>query len=72
MNNLLRGRLLSVLMIGVALISLGCTANQEPSKLETKLANLAKEVVIPMEAKNRRNPLPANKETIEQGRELYM
>ncbi|MBI4165208.1 MAG: hypothetical protein HY508_05685 [Acidobacteria bacterium] len=72
MKHFRRGLELSVLLTGVALIFLGCTANVEPSKLETKLANMAKEVVIPMEAKNRKNPLPANKEIIEQGRELYM
>ncbi len=72
MNNHWQGLLWSVPMTAAALFSLGCTANLEPSKLETKLANMAKEVVIPMEAKNRKNPLPANQEVIEQGRELYM
>ena len=72
MNNRWRDLPWSVLITAVLVFTQGCTANEEPSKLETKLANMAKQVVIPLEAKNRKNPLPADKETIEQGRELYM
>ena len=56
----------------LALFALGCTANEVPSNLETTLANMAKGVVIPMEARNLKNPQPANKEVIQQGRELYL
>lgn len=71
MSNGLRGLQLRVLLGGLALFALDCTANKQPSKLETALANLAKDVVIPMEAKNLKNPLSANDEVIHQGRELY-
>ena len=43
-----------------------CTANQQPSRLETTLANMAKDVVIPLEAANRKNPFPASQEVLEQ------
>jgi mono/diheme cytochrome c family protein len=50
----------------------GCTANKTPSKVEAALANMAKDVVIPMEAENKANPLPADRVTLEEGRELYL
>jgi mono/diheme cytochrome c family protein len=72
MNKRLRGLQLRVLLGSLALFALGCTANKQPSKIETALANMAKDVVIPMEAKNLKNPLPANDEIIQQGREIFV
>ncbi len=62
-----------VLVVGTlgALIS-GCTAHKQPSKLETTLANMAKDVTIPIQAKNVTNPLPASQEVIQQGEQIYM
>lgn len=58
--------------LGAAAVFLAsCTANKEPSKIETALANMAKDVVIPIEAQNRKNPLPSNDEVVGQGREIF-
>jgi mono/diheme cytochrome c family protein len=49
-----------------------CTANQQPSKIETTLANAAKDVVIPLEARDLKNPLPSNDQVLGQGEQAYM
>lgn len=61
-----------IILVLLAVILAGCTANKQPSRMETALANMAKDVVIPMEAKNQKNPLAASEEVIQQGREIYM
>lgn len=48
-----------------------CTANKRPSKVETILANAAKDVAIPIQATNLQNPFPANPGSIERGRQVY-
>lgn len=50
----------------------GCTANKKPSNIEAALANMAKDVVIPMEAKNKKNPLNVNEQTVNEGQVIYM
>ncbi len=50
----------------------GCTAHKQPSRVETTLANMAKDVVIPIEAENLKNPLPWNDEVIRQGQQVYL
>jgi hypothetical protein len=39
---------LGVLGAVLGTLMLGCTAHQQPSRAETALANMAKDVVIPM------------------------
>lgn len=56
----------------VAVFLSGCTAAKKPSTVETTLANMAKDVVIPIEAENRKSPLPENEQTLKGGRELYL
>src|SRR3989449_4462355 len=56
----------------LAVLILGCTAKKQPSKLETTLANMAKDVVIPIEATTLKTPLPASEEVIAQGQQAYM
>jgi mono/diheme cytochrome c family protein len=53
-------------------LMLGCTAHQQPSRIETTLANAAKDVVIPIEAEHKQNPLPESEEVLNQGREIYL
>ena len=53
-------------------LMLGCTAHQQPSRVETALANAAKDVVIPIQAENTKNPLPDSQEVLNQGRELFL
>ena len=65
------------LMLGVisammgALLT-GCTADKQPSKEETSLANAAKDVVIPLEAGKKRNPLPETDEVVSQGQQVFV
>lgn len=61
-------------LVGVGVLVLlasGCPAGKQPSKLETALANMAKDVVIPLEAQNLKNPLPATDEVAHEGEILY-
>src|SRR5579884_249493 len=62
-----RGILLGVLIAAAA----SCSANKRPSKMETMLANAAKDVAIPIQATDLQNPFPANPETIERGQQVY-
>lgn len=63
----------SILLAGTCIIWMsGCTANKKPSKVEATLANMAKDVVIPIEARSKKNPLPSNEQTLNEGRELYV
>jgi mono/diheme cytochrome c family protein len=65
------------LMLGVIGATLGallqgCTADKQPSKGETTLANAAKDVSIPLEAGNKKNPLPETDEVVSQGQEVFL
>ena len=61
-------------VLGVVLVALilGCTARRQPSKAETVLANMAKDVIIPIEAENRKNPLPDTDQIIDEGRQVFL
>jgi mono/diheme cytochrome c family protein len=50
----------------------GCTADKHPSPGETNLANAAKDVVIPLEAGKKTNPLPETNEVVSQGQEVFL
>ncbi|TAM84411.1 MAG: c-type cytochrome [Acidobacteria bacterium] len=66
-----RGRLaLSISMLVIVLGS--CTADKKPSKVEATLANMAKDVVIPIEAENMKNPLPTSEAGVDEGKEMYL
>jgi mono/diheme cytochrome c family protein len=65
------------LMLGVITAVLGgllsgCTADKNPSHEETNLANAAKDVVIPLEAGKKQNPLPATDEVVSQGQQVFL
>ena len=62
----------SVLCSALALTLLGCSANKQPSKIEEMLAKMAKDVVIPLEAANLKNPLPADEQVIRQGQAMFL
>jgi mono/diheme cytochrome c family protein len=57
-----------MVMVG---LMLGCTASKKPSKVETALANMAKDVAIPIQARSLPNPVPASDEAISQGQQIY-
>lgn len=64
--------LLAAALAGLGLGALsGCSARQKPSSIETRLANAAKDVVIPLEARSARNPTPATALTLARGRQAY-
>jgi mono/diheme cytochrome c family protein len=50
----------------------GCTAEKHPSREETSLANAAKDVVIPLEAGKKTNPLPDTDEVVSQGQDVFL
>jgi mono/diheme cytochrome c family protein len=65
------------LMLGVISAMLGallpgCTAHKRPSRAETTLANTAKDVVIPLEAGEKKNPLPETREVLSQGQQVFI
>src|ERR1051325_1123885 len=52
--------------------TVACTANQKPSKVETTLANMAKDVVIPIQAEDLKSPCEsADAAAIQQGQQIY-
>jgi mono/diheme cytochrome c family protein len=62
-------RVLIVLLAGMIL---DCTAHKQPSSVETTLANVAKDVVIPIQAERRENPLPDTEEVTKQGQQIFV
>jgi mono/diheme cytochrome c family protein len=50
----------------------GCTADKHPSAAETVLANVAKDVVIPLEAGEKKNPLPETDDVLAGGRVVFL
>lgn len=68
----IRGRKAWGLLLGlIAVLSAGCTADQKPSKLETAMATMAKDVAIPIQAKDRQNPLPRSQEVVQEGQVIF-
>lgn len=61
----------SALMGILAVLLSGCSADQQPSKLETALANMAKDVVIPIQAKALENPLPESEQVMQEGQQIF-
>src|ERR1700728_4628032 len=57
-------------MLGALL--LGCKADKQPTLEETRLANAAKDVIIPLEAGKVKNPLPETGEIVSQGQEVFL
>jgi mono/diheme cytochrome c family protein len=60
-------------IIGVMLGALlqGCS-NKQPSREEISLADAAKDVIIPLEAGKKTNPLPETDEVLRQGQEAFL
>jgi hypothetical protein len=48
-----------------------CMALQKPSRVEEALANAAKDVVIPIQAQNLKNPIPDTPDVVEQAHQIY-
>ena len=60
--------LISVLTVFLA----ACTAHQKPSTVETVLATVAKDIVIPIEAEELKNPLSWSPQVETQGQQVYL
>jgi mono/diheme cytochrome c family protein len=60
------------LLPGLAFLLSACTAHQKPSTVETALANAAKDIVIPIEAEDLKNPLPGNSQVTGEGQQAYL
>ncbi len=59
------------LMGAAVLLLVACTAGKKPSQVETTFANVAKDIVIPIEAEYVKNPLGATEQVLNQGRQIY-
>src|ERR1017187_8706533 len=59
-------------LAAVTLFLAACTAHQKPSTVETVLATMAKDIVIPMQAENLKNPLTGDPQVISQGKQTYL
>lgn len=55
-------------LTALALLMSACTAHDKPSSVETAIANAAKDIVIPIQAKSLKDPLHADPQTVGQGR----
>ena len=63
----------ALVLVGLgALAWTACSARSRPSSIESKLANVAKDVVIPFEAEKAANPTPANDHTLAEGQRVYV
>lgn len=71
LNSWVCQRLVTALIVA-AFFLVGCTANKKPSTVETTLANMAKDVVIPIEAEKMQDPLTVNGGTLREGKTLYL
>jgi mono/diheme cytochrome c family protein len=63
---------LSAAVVTLVFFVSGCSADKKPSTLETALANAAKDVVVPLEAKKIKNPFPASDANIQTGKQIYL
>jgi mono/diheme cytochrome c family protein len=63
---------LSVISAMLGALLIGCTADKQPSQAETRLANAAKDVTIPLEAGKMQNPLPETDEVVRQGQVVFL
>ncbi|MGH9415082.1 MAG: c-type cytochrome [Terriglobales bacterium] len=68
----LRQFLLPVAGLAAAALLAGCSAHGKPSAIETKLANAAKDVLIPLQAESARDPVPATDANLAQGRQVFL
>lgn len=66
-----RVRRASGILLLASMLLASCTADRRPSSFESNLANVAKDVAIPVEARGIRNPVPASDEVIKSGQQIY-
>lgn len=59
------------LLMALAVLIPACTAHEKPSSVETVLANMAKDIVIPMEAEKLKNPFRSNPQMLSEAQQIY-
>ena len=72
MKSTLRRFLGAALLPTLAILTTACTAHEKPSVMETVIANMAKDIVIPIEAESLKNPLQSNPGVVDQGKQIYL
>lgn len=68
----MRNTLLVICAITCTTVLSGCAAKRKPLPLEKTLANMAKDVAIPIEAHNAKDPIPPSAEAVKTGQQIYM
>jgi mono/diheme cytochrome c family protein len=63
---------LGVISVMLGALLTGCTADKQPSTEEITLANAAKDVVIPVEAEGKKDPLPETDEVVSHGQQVFL
>jgi len=59
-------------LVAIALMMSACTAHEKPSTVETALANMAKDIAIPIQAEDLKNPLHSDPQIVSQGQQIYL
>ena len=70
-NKILRAAFWVIVVASITLLP-SCTANKKPSSFESALANMAKDVVIPLKAHRAKNPIPQGEKAIKAGQQVYL
>lgn len=60
------------LLVAVTFMVAACTAHQKPSSVETAMANMAKDIVIPIETESVKNPLHNDPQILREGGQIYL
>ncbi|HEV2247009.1 MAG TPA: c-type cytochrome [Terriglobia bacterium] len=61
----------AAVLICSAILLASCSAHRKPTTVERALANSVKDVIIPIEATNLKNPVPSTPESIQRGSETF-
>ncbi|HTS70619.1 MAG TPA: c-type cytochrome [Terriglobia bacterium] len=72
MNRSLRRARKAAGLGALALVMSACTAHEKPSMVETALANVAKDIVIPIKAESLKNPFQNNSQAASEGEQVYL
>ena len=59
-------------LVALAFLMPACTAHEKPWTVETAIANMAKDIVIPIEAERLRNPFHSDQQTLGRGQQVYL
>jgi mono/diheme cytochrome c family protein len=63
---------LSALLAALTLCFVGCGARKKPSSVEAAFAHATLDVVIPIEARGLKNPIPRSEAAVKDGQKVYM